>query len=146
VRIVQVTKLIVTSSQTDVANVLQNTRMAATIRSYRDLIAWQRGMELVVDIYEMTRSFPECERYGLSSQLRRSAVSVPSNIAEGQGRLSHGEFKQFLGHARGSLSELETQVSISARLGYLTESQTEHLMCRCSSVGKVLNGLLNSLK
>ena len=91
--------------------------MAVAIQSYRDLIVWQRAMELVVDVYGMTRSFPECERYGLSSQLRRSAVSIPSNIAEGQGRLTRGEFRQFLGHARGSLSEVETQVSIATRLG-----------------------------
>ena len=120
--------------------------MAVAIQSYRDLIVWQRAMELVVDVYGMTRSFPECERYGLSSQLRRSAVSIPSNIAEGQGRLTRGEFRQFLGHARGSLSEVETQVSIATRLGYLSENQTNQLLCRCSSIGKVLNGLLNALK
>ncbi len=103
-------------------------------------------MELVIDVYEATLSFPECERYGLSSQIKRSVVSVPSNIAEGQGRLSRGEFRQFLGHARGSLAEVETQVSIATRLGYLNENQREQLMHRCSSIGKVLNGLLNSLK
>ena len=120
--------------------------MTATIQSYRDLIAWQRAMQLVIEVYKSTQFFPERGRYGLSSQLRRSAVSIPSNIAEGQGRLSRGEFRQFLGHARGSLSEVETQVSIATSLGYLNEEQSGLLLHRCSSVGKVLNGLLNSLK
>src|SRR5438034_6757394 len=116
------------------------------IKDYKDLVVWQKAMELVTAIYQATQTFPKEELYGLTSQIRRAAVSIPSNIAEGQGRLSRGEFRQFLGQARGSLSEVETQVSIATRLHYLNENQTEQLLDRCSSVGKVLNGLLNSLK
>src|SRR5512141_1943536 len=89
------------------------------VRSYRDLIAWQKAIALVTEIYRSTHHFPDHERFGLTSQLRRVAVSVPSNVAEGQGRQSTGEFKQFLGHARGSLLEVETQVFIAENLGYL---------------------------
>jgi four helix bundle protein len=82
------------------------------VQSYRDLVAWQKSMDLVVEIYHWTQSFPRTETYGLTSQLRRAAVSIPSNIAEGHDRLSTGEFRQFLGHARGSLVEVETQILI----------------------------------
>ena len=77
-------------------------------RSYQDLIAWKKAMSLVIEIYRVTKGFPKEEIFGLTSQLRRAAVSVPSNIAEGQGRMSQGEFHQFLGQARGSLMEIET--------------------------------------
>jgi four helix bundle protein len=115
-------------------------------RSYKDLVAWRRAMELVGEIYRMTQGFPEKELYGLTSQLRRAAVSVPSNIAEGQGRLSKGEFHQFLGHARGSLMEVETQVLIAQDLGYLDKTSTEKLLGKAAELGRVLNGLLASLK
>ena len=82
------------------------------LKSYKDLLVWQKSMTLVKDIYRLTRSFPQDERFGLVSQLRRAAVSVPSNIAEGQSRHTSGEFVQFLSHAEGSLSELETQILI----------------------------------
>ena len=78
------------------------------VMSYRDLVAWNKAMELVTEIYRMTHNFPKEELFGLMSQLRRAAVSIPSNIAEGKGRLSKGEFRQFLGNARGSLAEVET--------------------------------------
>ena len=94
-------------------------REASPIESYRDLIAWQKAMDFVGDIYTSTNIFPTSEQFGLISQLRRAAVSIPSNIAEGQGRISKGEFKQFLGNARGSLLEVETQILISRKLGYL---------------------------
>jgi four helix bundle protein len=87
------------------------------VRSFRDLQVWQRSMELTVLIYKLTATFPREEVYGLTSQLRRCAVSVPSNIAEGQGRLNTREFKQFLGIARGSNCELQTQLEIARRLG-----------------------------
>jgi len=87
------------------------------VRSFRDLQVWQRSMELTVLIYKLTATFPREEAYGLTSQLRRCAVSVPSNIAEGQGRLNTREFKQFLGIARGSNCELQTQLEIARRLG-----------------------------
>jgi four helix bundle protein len=114
-------------------------------RSYRDLTAWQKSMLLVREVYLCTRQFPVNENYGLISQLRRSAVSVPSNIAEGQGRLSSGEFKQFLGHARGSLMELETQILIARDLNYMNQEQATTLLQHTAETGRVLNGLLSSL-
>ena len=83
--------------------------MKMPVQSYRDLVAWQKAMELVVSVYTCTQNFPKVETYGLISQMRRAAVSVPSNIAEGHARISTGEFRQFLGHALGSLVEIETQ-------------------------------------
>ena len=116
------------------------------VRSYCDLVAWQKAMELVTDIYRTTQAFPDSERFGLTAQLRRAAVSVPSNVAEGQGRISTGEFKQFLGHARGSLLEVETQIVIAGNLGYLTREQSGNLLKRTIEVGRILNGLIGSLK
>ena len=116
-----------------------------SVQSYRDLIVWQKSVELVLEIYRATQDFPKAETYGLVSQLRRAAVSVPSNIAEGRARLSTGEYKQFLGHARGSLMEIETQVLISQKLGYMNSGQSDILLNRATEVGKFLNGLLNSL-
>ena len=95
--------------------------------SYRDLIVWQKAIAMVTDNYQSTQSFPRQETYGLTSQLRRSAVSVASNIAEGQGRLSKREFHHFLGVARGSLIEMETQVVIGENLGYLSEAEARRL-------------------
>lgn len=103
-------------------------------------------MELLTRVYRSTRSFPDCERFGLTSQLQRSAVSIPSNIAEGQGRFSTGEFRQFLGHARGSLLELETQVVIATNLGYLTKENGDALLDSAAKVGRILNGLITSIK
>lgn len=103
-------------------------------------------MALVSDVYRCTQCFPKEEIYGLTSQIRRAAVSVPSNIAEGQGRLTRGEFKQFLGHARGSVFELETQVSIARDLGFLDEKTTNNLLERIREIGRILSGLLNSLE
>jgi four helix bundle protein len=116
------------------------------VRSYRDLIGWQKAIDLVTEIYLATQTFPDRERFGLTSQLRRAAVSVPSNVAEGQGRHSTGEFKQFLGHARGSLLEVETQIFIARNLGYLSREQSESSIKRTEEVGRILNGLLGSLK
>jgi len=110
---------------------------------YRDLLVWQKAIELVTDIYRVTRGFPKDELYGLTSQIRRAAVSIPSNIAEGQGRLTRGEFRQFLGQARGSYAELETQLIIARNLGYL--SQPGNLIEQLAEVGRLLNGLLSSL-
>jgi four helix bundle protein len=116
------------------------------VRSYRDLIAWQKAIELVTEIYSATRIFPDRERFGLTSQLRRAAVPIPSNVAEGQGRQSTGEFKQFLGHARGSLLEVETQIFIAKNLGYLSEERCTWLHQSTEEAGRILNGLLSSLK
>ena len=88
-------------------------------RSYRDLVVWQKSMQMITDIYQTTKAFPKEEIYGLTSQIRRAAVSIPSNIAEGQGRRSPSEFHQFLGHARGSIMELETQILIGQKFEIL---------------------------
>jgi four helix bundle protein len=115
------------------------------LRSYQDLIGWKKSMTLVSGIYRCTQSFPKEEIYGLTSQLRRAAVSIPSNIAEGQGRLSRGEFKQFLGHAKGSVFEVETQLLIARDLGYLSEAGAKTLVDQVKEVGRILSGLLSSL-
>ncbi len=115
-------------------------------KSYRDLVAWQKAMDLVTTVYQITASFPKEELYGLTSQLRRAAVSVPSNIAEGQGRRGVAEFRHFLRQASGSLMELETQVMIAERLRYLSPESANHVLDRSAEVGRVLNGLINSLK
>jgi four helix bundle protein len=115
------------------------------VQSYRDLIAWQKSIALVLEVYRCTQDFLKSEAYGLVSQLRRAAVSVPSNIAEGHARLSTGEFRQFLGHALGSLMEIETQLLIAQSLGYLEPSKSEGLLQQSAEVGRVLNGLLRSL-
>ncbi len=86
------------------------------VRSYQDLVAWQKAMDLVTEIYRVSQKFPKEELFGLASQIRRAAVSIPSNIAEGRGKASKGDFQYFLGHARGSLSEVETQVIIARNL------------------------------
>jgi len=116
------------------------------VRSYCDLIAWQKAMTLAQQIYQETRAFPKEETYGITSQMRRAAVSVASNIAEGQARNTRGEFVQFLGQARGSLAELETQTILSARLGLLSKEPERTLMEQLAEVGRLLNGLRDSLK
>jgi four helix bundle protein len=116
------------------------------VKSYQQLIAWQKAIALVTDIYSITSGFPRDEIYGLTSQLRRAAVSVPSNIAEGQGRATKGEFVQFLCHARGSLYEVETQIVIGTNLGYIPGEQQEWLSVRIAELGRILNGLITSLQ
>jgi four helix bundle protein len=113
--------------------------------SYRDLVAWQKGIQLVLLIYRETQGFPRDELYGLTSQLRRAAVSVPSNIAEGQGRKSSKEFRHFLHNAVGSLMEIETQLTLAQLLGYLNQSHTVDLLKRTNELGRICNGLINSL-
>ena len=113
-------------------------------RNYRDLIAWQKAMALVEGIYRVSRSFPKDELYGLTSQMRRAAVSIPSNIAEGQGRGTDGEMIRFLRIAHGSLRELETQILISERLEYNGSGQANKLMEMAAEVGRLINGLIRS--
>ena len=115
-------------------------------RSYRDLVAWQKAMSFVTEIYEVTQRFPNEERYGLTSQLRRASVSVPSNIAEGQARFSQKEFHHFLSMARGSLVEIETQLLIARNLKYLPPTRTEALLASAGELGRILNGLISSIK
>ena len=102
-------------------------------------------MGLVTAIYRETAIFPKDELFGLTSQLRRASVSIPSNIAEGQGRLSEKEFRFFLGQARGSLMEVETQIQIAENLGYLNQESKLKLLDMCAELGRVVNGLLSSL-
>jgi len=114
------------------------------LRSYRELVAWQKAVALVTDVYAITKELPRAEIYGLTSQLRRSAVSIPSNIAEGQGRATKGEFIQFL-CARGSLFELETQIVIAGKLSYITPEVEKQAASKVTEVARILNGLLSSL-
>jgi four helix bundle protein len=113
---------------------------------YQDLIAWQKAMDLVSALYDATEAFPKRETYSLTDQMRRAAISIPSNIAEGQAHFSNREFRHFLRHSRGSLAELETQILIAQRSDYLTASQTTELLRRTHEVSRILSGLLNSLK
>src|SRR5690348_8173052 len=113
--------------------------------SYRDLIVWQRAKALATSVYKETACFPRKELFGLVSQMRKAAVSVPSNIAEGQGRLTRGEFRHFLGQARGSLLELQTQAAIALELGYVTQASSDGLNCACEEVLHLINRLLLSL-
>jgi four helix bundle protein len=114
--------------------------------SYKDLIAWQKGMQLVAMVYDATDGFPPHELYGLVSQLRRAAVSVPSNIAEGKAHYSNREFVRFLRHARGSLAEIETQILIAEMRKYLQADQVAQLARQIDELGRILSGLINSLK
>jgi four helix bundle protein len=110
------------------------------------LIVWQKARSLASEIYRATNRFPKCELYGLTSQLRRAAVSVPSNIAEGQGRITKGEFQQFLGHSTGSLLELETQLAIALDLSSLDAGEFRRLELLTQEVSRLLNGLIASLQ
>jgi four helix bundle protein len=111
--------------------------------SYRDLIAWQKAKALALEVYLCTRKFPKDEIYGLTSQMRRAAVSVPSNIAEGKGRYSRKELVQFLFHARGSLLELETQLSIAHDLNYMDSVTFCRFEGKTQELGRILNGFVN---
>ncbi len=113
-------------------------------KNYRDLIAWQKAMDLVEMVCQATGQFPKEEIYGLTIQLRRAVVSVP--IAEGQGRNSVNDFRRFLAISHGSLREAETQILIAERLHYLNEAQTERLMGLAGEVGRLIQGLNNSLE
>ena len=115
-------------------------------QSFRDLLVWQRAMQLCVAVYRLTREFPREEIYGLTSQIRRSAVSVPSNIAEGQGRLSPGEFRQFLGIARGSICELQTQLEIARSLQFGKPELLNEAESLSHEVGKMIYAFLESIK
>lgn len=113
--------------------------------SYQDLRVWQRAMEFVGAVYDLTRGFPKEELYGLVSQMRRAAVSIPSNIAEGKGRLTDPDRSHFYFQARGSLLEIETQILIAQRLVYLSEPRAHALVERLSELGRMLNSLIHSI-
>lgn len=112
--------------------------------SFRNFAVWQRSIELTIAVYKLTSSFPDTERFGLTSQLRRAAVLVASNIAEGYGRSTKGEYIQFLGHARGSNSEVETQIVIAKALGLGSEPVLQTTEELCSEAGRMLNALMKS--
>ena len=112
---------------------------------YKDLIAWQRAMDLVESVYKITDRFPRREMYSLVDQLRRAAVSVPSNIAEGQAHRSRREFLHFLQHSRGSLAEIETQLLIAIRLHYVDQNSAAPILSQIAEVGRIVNGLAASL-
>lgn len=115
-------------------------------RSYRDLLVWQKAMDLVVECYRLSREFPKFETYGLANQIQRAAVSVPSNIAEGNERQGAKEFLHFLSIARGSLGELETQLEIAARLGYIEPAALQNLLQNADEIGKMMGGLRKTLQ
>ncbi len=121
-------------------NFAKNKIMA--VQSYRDLIVWQKGMDLVTNIYQIVRSFPPIEQYGLTSQICRAAVSIPSNIAEGHGRNSINEMRHFLSIARGSLVETQTQIEIAYRLGYVSKDEIQHIWALQEEIGKMLWSML----
>jgi len=114
--------------------------------SYKELIAWQKAMRLIVEVYRLTRRFPHDELYGITSQARRAAVSVAANIAEGQGRLSPKDFRKFLGQARGSLLELETHLLIAQSLAYVREDELSPVLHLLEDVARLLNALQASIK
>jgi len=116
------------------------------INNYQDLIVWQKSMDLVVSIYEKSKSFPDQEKFGLSNQIRRAAVSVPSNIAEGWGRKSIGNYIQFLKVANGSLCETETQLLLSLRLKFLVEEEIIELKDNLKEIEKMLRSLITKLE
>jgi four helix bundle protein len=114
-------------------------------QAFQDLTVWQRAMEMTVCIYDLTRSFPKEETYGLSSQLRRAAVSVASNIAEGRGRMTDGEFRQFLGMAQGSTYEVQTQLLVAQRLKIGDEQLAKRAEALCVETSKMLGAFIQSL-
>src|SRR5437762_5531195 len=116
------------------------------VKNYQELIVWQRAMDLVEEVCKLSRAFPREEVYGLTSQIRRAAVSVPSNIAEGQGRRTTADFLRHLSIAYGSLREVETQILIAQRLKYIVIGKVESVLSRAGEVGRLLNGLMASLE
>ena len=116
------------------------------LQSYKEFTVWQKAMDLTVEIYKLVKLLPKEETYALSDQMRRAVVSIPSNIAEGQGRNSTKEFVKFLGIARGSNSELETQLQICMKLNYVTDQEAEKTLKLCEEVGKMLNSLIKKLR
>jgi four helix bundle protein len=114
--------------------------------TYSDLEVWQAAMDLVEDVYRATKSFPKEELYTLTSQLRRAAISIPSNIAEGKGRSSDRDLLQFLHYSRGSLFEIETQIALASRLSYVDALQVQNLLRQTARVGQLLNGLIRAFR
>ncbi len=116
------------------------------IKNYRELIVWQKAMEMVENIYTLTQSLPKDELFSITNQIRRAAISVPSNIAEGYGRQSKKEYLQFLSIANGSVCEIETQLLLCVRIGYLTEENTKETFQLLSEIGKIITTIKQKLK
>ena len=116
------------------------------VQSYRDLVAWQKGMDIVEAVYWVTQTWPQDEVYGLTNQARRAAVSVPANIAEGQGRRGAAQMVHHVSMAGGSLHELETHLLIALRLGYLSQAGLAPLLAQTDEVGRLLSGLIRSMR
>jgi len=117
-----------------------------SVQSYRELLVWQKAMDLCVEVHGAALLFPKQEVFGLSAQINRAVVSVPSNIAEGQGRRSTPDFIHFLSISRGSLNEVETQLTLAMRYGYLPPADHDVLLEQCFEIGRMLNGLIDSLE
>src|ERR1035438_1956929 len=115
-------------------------------QSFKDLLVWQHAIELTTESYKLTADFPDAERFGLTNQMRRASVSIASNIAEGYGRATKGEYVQFLGHARGSCSELETQIVIAKKLGFGAPPNLQSAESLCNDVGRLLGALMKSIR
>lgn len=116
------------------------------MKTFRDLLIWKKAMEMIVNIYEVTKRFPDDEKYGLVSQIRRSSISIPSNIAEGYGRNSKGDFSRFLQISMGALFEVQTQLEIAIKLGYLKEEKYTELYEKSREIERMLSSFINSLK
>ena len=119
--------------------------METKTRSYKDLIVWQKGIALAKAVYQLTQKYPSEEKFGLVAQMRRAAVSIPSNIAEGQARHTTGEFIQFISHAEGSVAELDTQLILSIELRFCSDANAEPAFCLISELRKMLNVLRRKL-
>ncbi|TRC92822.1 four helix bundle protein [Mesorhizobium sp. WSM4305] len=119
--------------------------MTGKINSYKDLIVWQQAMDLAVATYSLTKTWPKEEMYGLTSQIRRSATSIPANIAEGYGRDNRGSYQQFLGIAQGSRKEFETHLQIAERIGLATHDQAHQMLLATEGLGKMLRQLIIKL-
>lgn len=117
----------------------------AEIKTHKDLLVWEKSIDLVEQIYKFTKQFPKEELYGITNQMRRCAVSIPANIAEGSGRKNKAEFIQFLHIALGSASELETHLIISQRIGFLSSNSYDEIMNALNEIIKMICGLINSL-
>jgi four helix bundle protein len=116
------------------------------MKTFRELVVWQKSMDLVTEIYEKTRNFPDEEKYGLTNQIRRASVSIPSNIAEGFGRKSDGDFARFVSIAMGSNYEVQTQLEIARNVGFMDSSQLNLLVEKLEEIDKMLKGLKSKLK
>jgi four helix bundle protein len=116
------------------------------INTYRDLLVWQKSMNLVTSIYQRTATFPQSENYGLTSQIRRCAISIPSNIAEGYGRNSTGDYKRFLRISVGSLFELQTQIEIAFNLKYISNEVFQEMLSNTNELDRMLGSLISKIK